>query len=187
VILSTDDEAIADVGRRYGIEVPFIRPSELALDETPTLPVVQHAVRWIEESGASFDAVCLLQPTSPFRQARDIDGCIELLEATGADAVVSVLPVPYEYNPHWVYFEQEDGSLRLSTDETAPIARRQELPRAFHREGSVYVTRTDVLMNDNSFYGSRLVGYHLDSERRVNVDNLADWARAVELLAGGER
>jgi CMP-N-acetylneuraminic acid synthetase len=84
-----------------------------------------------------FDAVCLLQPTSPFRRAEDIDACIAMLEERGLDAVVSVVPVPAEHNPHWVYFE-DDGLLRLATGEDQPIPRRQELPPAFHRDGSVY-------------------------------------------------
>jgi CMP-N-acetylneuraminic acid synthetase len=126
------------------------------------LPVVQHAVSWMEDQGEFFDAVCLLQPTNPFRRSEDIDACIRLLEISGTDAVVTVLPVPEEHNPHWVYFADESGLLRLSTGEAAPITRRQELPPAYHREGSVYVTRRDVLMTENSFYGRRLVGHCIE-------------------------
>ena len=179
VVLTTDDERIAEIGRGCGLEVPFLRPAELALDDTPTLPVLQHAVAELEKAGDWFDAVCLLQPTSPFRRAGDIDGCIELLE-TGLDAVVSVLPVPSEHNPHWVYFRDADGLLRLATGEDQPIPRRQELPPAFHRDGAVYVTRRDVLMQ-GSLYGRRLGGYLADS-RSVNLDTPADWERAERLL-----
>src|SRR5258708_262302 len=101
VILTTDDEEIAEVGRRCGLEVPFLRPLELAEDRTPMLPVVQHAVRSLEQAGDHFDAICLLQPTNPLRQPEDIDSCIELLEARSADAAVTVLQVPVKYNPHW--------------------------------------------------------------------------------------
>ncbi|MGH9843270.1 MAG: cytidylyltransferase domain-containing protein, partial [Blastocatellia bacterium] len=175
VILSTEDEEIAKVGRDCGVETPFLRPPELARDETPMLPVAQHAVRFLEETGERFDAVCLLQPTNPLRTADDIDACIQLLEASEADAVVTVLPVPAEFNPHWVFFVDGDGRLRLSTGEAAPIPRRQELPPAFHREGSVYVTRRDVLMEQNSFYGARLLGYVMDPARSVNIDAPEDW------------
>lgn len=181
VVLTTDDEGIAEVGRGCGLEVPFLRPAELAKDDTPTLPVLQHAVAELEKTGDRFDAVCLLQPTSPFRRAGDIDGCIELLETEGLDAVVSVLPVPPEHNPHWVYFRDGDGLLRLATGEDQPIPRRQELPPAFHRDGSVYVTRRDVLMEGNSLYGRRLGGYLADS-RSVNLDTPADWERAERLF-----
>jgi CMP-N-acetylneuraminic acid synthetase len=136
----------------------------------------------LERRGDRFDAVCLLQPTSPFRRPGDIDGCVELLE-TGLDAVVSVLPVPAEHNPHWVYFRDGEGLLRLATGEDQPIARRQELPPAFHRDGAVYVTRRDVLMEGNSLYGERLGGYLADPWWSVNLDTMADWERAERLIA----
>lgn len=181
VVLTTDDERIAEVGRACGLEVPFLRPAELAMDDTPTLPVLQHVVAELEKTGDRFGAVCLLQPTSPFRRAGDIDGCIELLESAGLDTVVSVLPVPPEHNPHWVYFRDDDGLLRLATGEDQPIPRRQELPPAFHRDGSVYVTRRNVLMEGNSLYGKRLGGFLADS-RSVNLDTPADWERAERLF-----
>ncbi len=182
-ILSTDDEEIASVGRAVGLEVPFLRPPELALDTTPTLPVLHHAVRTLEASGDRYDAICLLQPTNPFRSADTIDACIEKLVTTRADSVVTVLPVPAEYNPHWVYFTDAHGELSLATGEATPIPRRQDLPRALHREGSVYVMRRDVLLEGNSLYGRVVVGHEIDPSSCVNIDTLADWARAEELVA----
>lgn len=181
-VLSTDDEEIARLGRECGLEVPFLRPAELASDTAPTLPVLRHAVAALEAAGARFDAICLLQPTTPLRTAADIDACIEMLERTGADAVVTMSPVPAEFNPHWVYF-QSGGVFRLSTGEPAPIPRRQELPPAYHREGSVYVTRRDVLMEQNSLYGKSLAGYIVDPAERVNIDTPADWEHAEALIA----
>lgn len=184
VILSTEDKEIADLGTKCGLDAPFLRPAELARDETPTLPVLQHAVAWLEERGEIYDAICLLQPTNPLRRAEEIDGCIELLEQTGADSVVTVLPVPPEYNPHWVYFEK-DMMLYLSTGEASPIPRRQDLPAAFHRSGSVYVMRRAVLMDQNSLFGRRLAGYRVDPAESVNIDTPADWQRAEQLLQSG--
>jgi len=184
VILSTDDREIASVGEQCGLEIQFIRPQELARDDTPTLPVVQHALRWMGARGESFDAVCLLQPTSPLRLPVDIDGCIELLENSGSDSVVTILPVPDEHNPHWVYFRDGEGRLNLSTGEAEPIARRQSLPPAFHRDGSVYVTRTNVVMQQNSLYGASVSGFLVDPARSVNIDGLLDWERAEALISG---
>ena len=186
VILSTEDTEIAEVGRRCGLEVPFMRPKELAQDDTPTLPVLQHAVRALENLGERYDAICLLQPTAPLRQPQDIDACIALMAETNADCVLTMLPVPAEHNPHWVYFRDDQGFLRLSTGEAAPIPRRQLLPPAFHREGSVYVTRRDVLMDQNSLYGTKVAGYLLDASRSVNLDTMDDWARA-EAMLGAKR
>lgn len=184
VVLSTEDEEIAEVGRFCGLHVPFMRPPELAEDQTPMLPVVQHALTWFEKRGQQFDAVCLLQPTNPLRTAAVIDGCIALLEKSHADAAVTVLAVPAEHNPHWVYFKDEAGALRLSTGEAMPISRRQDLPEAFHREGSVYVSRRDVVMEEHSLYGKRVVGYQMNGEQSVNIDTLSDWQRAEKLLTG---
>ena len=183
VVLSTDDEEIAAVGRACGLDAPFLRPAELAQDTTPTLPVVKHALRWLMDAGEAFDAVCLLQPTNPLRSAADIDGCISLFIEQAADTVFSMLAVPAEHNPHWVYFKTADGSLRLSTGESAPIPRRQLLPAAYHREGSVYVTRTSVVLEQNSLYGARVVGYEMDAARSVNIDTPDDWEQAERYLS----
>jgi CMP-N,N'-diacetyllegionaminic acid synthase len=182
IVLSTDDAEIAEIGRRCGVDVPFMRPPDLAADDTPTLPVAQHAIKTLEQAGDKFDAVCLLQPTSPFRRSVDIDSAIDLLAASYADSVLSVLRVPPEYNPHWVYFRGADNSLRLSTGELAPIARRQLLPPAFHRDGSIYVTRRNVIAEQNSLYGMRVLGYEIDRAQSVNIDTPADWDRAELLM-----
>jgi CMP-N-acetylneuraminic acid synthetase len=107
-----------------------------------------------------------------------------LLEKTDADSVVTVLPVPAEYNPHWVYFKSEGEALRLSTGEPSPITRRQDLPPAFHREGSVYVTRRLIVLERNSLYGEKLAGHLMDASRSVNIDDAEDWERAVGLISG---
>ncbi len=182
-VLSTEDPAIAKVGSEWGLDAPFLRPAELAADDTPTLPVLQHAVRWFEAQGQSFDAVCLLQPTTPLRTGADIDACIDLLAESGADSVLSVLPLPAKYNPHWVFFVDDEGGLRLSTGEDTPIPRRQDLPPAYHRDGAIYVTCRDILMEENSLLGRRIVPYHMDPARTVNIDLPGDLRRAEELLA----
>lgn len=182
-VLTTDDEGIAEVGRSLGLEVPFLRPPELARDDTPTLPVVQHAVAWVEAAGERVDAVCLLQPTTPFRRPGVIDRCIQALAEGRGDSIVTMLPVPAEYNPHWVYFQGADGVMRISTGESSPIPRRQLLPRAFHRDGSIYLVRRDTLMIHNSLYGQRVFGVESDPAGHVNIDTLDDWVEAERILA----
>lgn len=187
VVVSTEDEEIAEVARKWGAEVPFLRPPELATDEAPTLPVVRHALEWMERQGERFDAVCLLQPTSPCRRVEWIDACAEMLERLGVDSVATVLPVPAEHNPDWVYFADERGLLRLSTGEKEPLPRRQDLPAAYHREGSVYLARTETVLVKNSLYGDSLAGYVVPSEESINIDTFRDWERAEEALALREK
>lgn len=180
-ILSTDSEWIAEVGRECGLDVPFMRPAELARDDTPTLPVVEHTLRELAAAGDTFDAVCLLQPTHPLRTAVLIDRCIERLDRSDADSVLTVCAVPHTFHPNWTYLER-NGRLELALGGTEPIPRRQELPPAYHREGSVYVTRTAVVLS-GSLYGAHSVGEVVPAEDTVNLDTEEDWTRAEQLLA----
>ncbi|WGK63808.1 acylneuraminate cytidylyltransferase family protein [Croceiramulus getboli] len=180
VILSTDDPQYMDLGKSLGVEVPFQRPRELAQDHTPTLPVIQHALQYLHEQGEQFDAVCLLQLTTPFRPKGFIDRAIKKFEAGAYDALVSVLPVPDSYNPHWV-FEERNGELELATGDSEIIPRRQDLPPAYHRDGSLYLTRTEVLLEQNSLYGQRLGFLESDPEWYVNIDTPADWEKAERM------
>lgn len=182
VVLSTDDEEIARVGKALGLDVPFTRPADLAADDTPTFPVVLHALQTLEEAGDRFDAVCLLQPTNPLRRSDDIDKCIELLERTSADSVFTVRRVPDEYNPKWVYWKEGDDRMRLSTGETIPVPRRQELPPAYHRDGSIYVTRCCTLQSYGNLYGRDTRGYEIADGHHINIDTFQDWAAATSLL-----
>lgn len=179
VVLTTEDEEIAETGRQCGLDVPFMRPAELAQDSTPSLAVVRHAVLTLKEMGADFDAICLLQPTNPLRRAEDIDACVALFNGSNADSVISVLPVPHEYNPKWVFWRDEQGKMSLSTGDAEIIPRRQELPPAFHRDGSVYITRSDIIINRHSLYGEKILGYEMPPEFSANIDTEEDWT-AVE-------
>lgn len=185
VVLSTDDAEIAEIGKRSGLDVPFMRPPDLARDTTPTLPVIQHTLSKLREAGENFDAVCLLQPTNPLRRAEDIDNCIKLLIDSEADSVVSVLPVPPEYNPTWVYFPNGDGLIKLSNGAKEPISRRQDLPAAFHRDGTVYVTRKKVILEENSLYGSKIRAYEMNPLYSANIDTEEDWRAVEEILNRG--
>ena len=187
VVLSTEDMEIASVGRECGLEVPFMRPASLAEDSTPTLPVVIHALKSLEELGDKFDAVCLLQPTNPLRRSLDIDNCVELFEQSTADSVLSVRRVPAEYNPKWVYWRDAEGKLSISTGDGEPVSRRQDLPDAYHRDGSVYVTRTEVILDRGSLYGDHVLGYEMPAEFSVNIDTEEDWQNAERRIATREQ
>jgi CMP-N-acetylneuraminic acid synthetase len=168
VVLSTDDAEIAECGATCGVDVPFLRPAELARDDTPTLPVVQHALTELP----GYDAVCLLQPTNPLRTGRDIDDACQLMRRTGADSVVSVARVPGHFHPMWTYFVH-GGELQLAgADHVVP--RRQELPPAYYREGSIYITRSDVVLEGDSLYGERVVPYFIAEDRGGGIDTWED-------------
>jgi CMP-N,N'-diacetyllegionaminic acid synthase len=181
VVVSTDDDRIAEVALELGAEVPFRRPSELADDRAPTLPVVVHALDELLSAGREFVAVCLLQPTTPFRGAGLVADSVDLWRRTGADSVVTVRETAAELHPDWAYDLDADGSLRLHNGEAEPTRRRQDLTPVFHRDGAVYVTGADIIRS-GSLYGLDVRGL-VTTGPTVNIDTLEDVATAERLLA----
>lgn len=181
-VVSTDSEDIAAVARSFGADVPFIRPVELATDSARSIDVVLHALHEMQKQNRHYDALILLQPTNPFRSVRFIEEAIQKFISGNYDSLISVLPVPHEYNPHWVFEPDENGTLKLATGEQEIISRRQELPPAYFRDGSIYITSTELLHTKNSFYGNRLGYIEADADRHVNIDTPEDWERAEELI-----
>lgn len=182
VVVSTDSEEISSCVKSLGNEVPFMRPASLALDTTPTLPVIQHALQFYETQGLHFDAACILQATTPFRVPGFIDKAITRFIESQCDALISVLPVPAEYNPHWVFEPQHGGLLKVATGDSTIISRRQELPKAFYRDGCIYITKRDVIMNRHSLYGETLSYIESDPIWHVNIDTQEDWDRAEKMV-----
>jgi CMP-N,N'-diacetyllegionaminic acid synthase len=174
VVLSTDDEEIAAAGRHYGVEVPFLRPAELAADDTPTVPVLQHAVNRLEGDGSRCDAIFLLQPTNPLRTADDIDGAIELLERTGADSVISFAPVGERHPARMKIIDSAGRVLDPPFAEPWEGMPRQKLSPVFLRDGSVYLTRRDVLMEQHSLKGRDCRAWIIPQERAWNIDSRFD-------------
>lgn len=182
VVLSTDDVEIAEVGKRCGLDVPFLRPAELARDETPMLPVVKHALRFLESKGDRYDAVCLLQPTNPLRRPEDIDGAIELLQATEADSVISFVDVGEKHPARMKFIDAEGRVIDPPFAERFEGQRRQDLPKIYLREGSIYLTRRDVIMEHNSFKGKDCRAWIIPPERACNIDTPLDFFVAEQLL-----
>ncbi len=188
VILSTEDEAIAAAGRDLGCDVPFMRPFNLALDDTPHLPVIQHAARWMQErAGYRPDAVMILQPTSPLRSGEDITAALALLVRSGADSVLSVSEVPAHAHPmRTLRVDDADQAVLFVSGEPVRnrINRRQDLPPAWLMNGAIYACRTRVLFAaEPSLYGNRVVAYRMPAERSISIDDLEDWAAAERALS----
>lgn len=183
VILSTDSEEILTIGKSLGVEAPFLRPSELAQDNTPTIDVVIHLLNYLKNQGDVYDAVCLLQPTCPFREEKALEEALLLFQNNNTDSLISVLPVPHEYNPHWTFVDKENNHrLSIATGEKEIIKRRQELPEAFHRDGSIYITKTNVILEQHSLYGESISYIVSSKQKHVNIDTLEDWEKAEQIL-----
>ncbi len=189
VVVSTDDEEICSVARHYGAEVPFMRPSELALDHVTDLPVFQHCLSWLmEHEDYTPQIVVHLRPTAPLRTASDIDKGIELLlHSPEADSVRSVCAVGQHPLKMWriVNGEMEpfipEQIYGISEAYNQP---RQKLPKAFVQNGSVDVIRTEVILEKESMTGVKIKPLIMDELVSVNIDSPLDWEIAETLMKG---
>jgi CMP-N,N'-diacetyllegionaminic acid synthase len=185
-VLSTDDEHIAAAGRTCGVEVPFLRPAELSADDTPSVDVVLHALRFLADT-ASYqpDAVILLQPTSPLRTGHHIDEALTVFTTGRAQTVVSVVEVPHRYSPYSV-MRLENGTLKHFWQEPLPFDRyhRQSQPKFYARNGpAILITRTDVLVEQKSFYGDPTLPYIMSAQDSIDIDNGDDLQLAEMILS----
>lgn len=167
-IVSTNDPGVARIARRLGAEVPFERPAELARDDTPTVPVIQHAIDWLEASGAQVGIVVTLQPTSPLRGAAEIDALVGLLADAAVTSAVSVTPVRA---PISVIGALRDG--RFEAVSSAADPRRQAAPPAVRITGSVYATRRFELRNGR-LLGERPAAHLVTGPDAIDVDSEED-------------
>jgi len=146
LVVSTEDAEIAEISKSLGAQVPFRRPDVLANDESPTIDTVVHALEYFQSKGEIFDAVCLLQPTIPFRTAESIDEAIRSFADSEADSLISVDKIPHQFNPYWSFIEgKTEGFLERTTGNDHLITRRQDLPKAYYRNGSIYLTKANVI------------------------------------------
>lgn len=176
VVVSTEDEEIAETARSWGAQVPFMRPSHLSADDTPGIDPVFHAIDMLPY----YDAVLLLQPTSPLRTADDIDGLLTQAIETGAPSVVSVCEP--EDHPYWMYRLGTDGRLERLID-APPVARRQDLPAVYALNGAMYFARVDWLREHRRFVGEGTLGYPMPGDRSSDIDGPMDWRIAEWLLS----
>jgi len=174
VIVSTDDEEIAEVAKKYGAEVPFIRPKELARDETPTLPVLQHAIEYLEKNDNYMpDIVVLLYATSPLLKAERITEAIGLMKARGFDSVISVV----EDRKH--YWIEKNG--RYERLYPKVLKNRQFVKPLFKENGAIYVCKRDLVMEEDEIVGENVGLLVMEEDESIDIDELLDF-KFVEFL-----
>ena len=178
VVVTTDDEEIADISRVAGAQVPFLRPAELATDDAPGIAPVLHALEMLPE----VSSLLLLQPTSPLRGTSDIDGLLAMVEKTQAPSVVSVCAV--EDHPAWMFRRSEEGRLTSFLDQPTP-KRRQDLEPLYILNGAMYYAQRDWLVSHGKLTGPETMGYVMPGERSADIDTPFDWRLVETLLATG--
>lgn len=182
LIVSTDDENIADMAKEYGAEVPFMRPNELAQDHTPGIDVVLHAIDWLNANeGYCPDAIMLLQPTSPFRMAADIDNAVAIYNERNPLSLVSVCIA--NDNPYWM--------MSINNGILTPLfghidhTRRQDLPKAYKLNGAIYISSPAMLKERRTFFTENTIPYIMPRERSMDIDDMLDFHFAEYLLKEG--
>lgn len=181
LFISTDSEIIRSICTELGFTIPFLRDKDLARDETKTVDVVLNVLDLLEKRfGEIYDYVCLLQPTSPFRIAEDIQRCVDIVLESGCDSVVSLAEVD---EPHPFKMKVINNGIVepfiSGSDSSVP---RQSLPPVYALNGAIYFCKTELLYNTHNFFSKNTVAYVMPSERSININNQMDLELAKVLL-----
>ncbi len=181
LIVSTDDEEIAQISREYGAEVPFMRPKELAEDMTKSVDVLIHAVKFMEDNDLLLpDIIVLLEPTAPLRTVDDIDSGIKKHLDTDADSVVGVIKGD---NRHPLKAKIiENDRIKDYSFEEKEIIRSQDLPPVYYRNGAYYSVKREVLMKERTLYGKDTRPLIMDESRSLDINSEFDLKLAEALI-----
>ncbi|MGN1176930.1 MAG: cytidylyltransferase domain-containing protein [Roseburia sp.] len=183
VHVSTDSEQYADIAREFGADVPFLREVELASDTSSTWDALRFVIKKYEELGQKFDTVCLLQPTSPLRDATDIKNAYQIFEKKKAESVISVCET--EHSPLLCNTLKESGSMKGFID-MKKVGRRQELSTYYRLNGAIYIQTVDLLMQGGDLYGDKSYAYVMEKEHSVDIDDETDFMFAEVLIKRGK-
>ena len=186
-IVSTDSPEIAGVAKQFGADVPFIRPFELAQDDTPMFPVLQHTLDQAQQAdGAIYEMLMLLDPTSPAREPSDVTGALQRLQACPeADGIIGVSQP--EFNPIWHCVVERDGWMEDLMESATQYERRQDVPPVYRINGSIYIWRTGYLRKQKTSWrqGGRLLMYEVPEVRSMSFDTIEEFQRAELMVKAG--
>lgn len=177
LILSSEDKEIISIAKDWGCEVPFVRPKEIASDDTPGIEPILHAINTLPRK---FDYVCMLQPTSPLRTVKDIDGCIDKCINLNGEACVTI--VESSKSPYWMFTLEKDMLLRSLFPEIKIAPRRQDLPTTYVLNGAVYVARTEWIRETKSFITDETIGFRMEKFSSLDIDDEMDFKICDYLL-----
>lgn len=180
IIVSTDDIEIAEIVKKYGIKVPFLRPKELAEDTTSSEDAILHAINWLESNGEDYDIVILLQPTSPLRRKDHIDrAIIEFLNDENANSLISVTNV--RQYPHWMKMKTKNGYLKNFFNENNSNIRRQDIPELLYPNGAIYLADVNCFKNSKSFTSGKVLPFFMEEKDSFDIDDYLD-IKIIEMI-----
>ncbi|MBT6047213.1 MAG: acylneuraminate cytidylyltransferase family protein [Candidatus Scalindua sp.] len=180
VIVSTESEEISEICQEYGAKVPFLRPKELAQDDTDMIDVIQHVLKSLQNQNQYYDILVLLQPTSPLRLSIDIDKSIDMFSSRNVKAIVSVCEA--DHRDYWRNTLPEDGCMKGFIKKGDVDTHRQQIPMYYRFNGALYVADFEYLDNQKGFFGEMTYSYIMPQIRSVDIDTEFDFAFAEFLL-----
>ena len=185
IIVSTDSEEIAKVALKYGAEVPFMRPKDLAQDDSPEWLVWRHAIKYVEShEGEDIDAIVVLPVTAPLRSVKDVDTCIDLFEEGGVDSVITVSEA--NRSPYFNMTVNDDsGYASLVISPENQIIRRQDAPEVCDMTTVAYVVNTNAVKLSNGVFKGKVKSIVIPQERSIDIDTLLDFKIAECLILNG--
>jgi CMP-N-acetylneuraminic acid synthetase len=182
LIVSTDDKEIADVAKKYGAEVPFMRPDYLASDTASSMDVIIHAIDFFEKKDEFFDIVVILEPTSPLRNKNDLDNALKLFVENfeEADSLISLGEIHLE-SPFFAKILSKNGFIE-SLMNIAKVGRRQDLQKTYFPYGVIYATKVNLFKNDKLFYREKTLPYYIQRWQNYEIDDIFDFVCIENIL-----
>ena len=181
IVLSTDCNMIAKVGKEYGAEVPFIRPDSLASDTSTSMDAINHAIEFLKKENRIYDLLVLIEPTSPLRDTEDIDSAIEtLIKSDSGESIVGVAKTECAH-PDFLVSIGKEGITKKYVQQNG-VKRRQDLEDLYFYEGSFYITKIDSLKRNNGFYHDKTLGFVIPKWKSIEIDDLYDFIMCEALM-----
>ena len=182
VMVTTDSKDIANIAKQYGASVPFLRPDVLASDTATSFDAIKHTIEFYKnEFDKEFDYIVLIEPTSPLREARDIDIAIEQLFNSNADSIVGICKTE-DQNPAFLVFKNEKDFISGYENHDMKILRRQDIKDVYFFEGTIYISKTDVLLNKKTFYHENTIGYVVPKYKSLEIDDIDDFIMVEAIM-----
>ncbi len=181
VIVSTDDPEIAEVSKKFGAEVPFMRPSELAQDQSLAIDNYIYTIQQLQRNGDPVDQLMVLLPTAPLRTSADIEGAMEIFKKRGADSVISYYKAPHPVQ--WYKYFDSQGVVRSYFPEGDRLGNRQDEREAYLPNGAIYIFHSSLLLETKSYFSEKTFPYVMPIQRSVDIDTLEDFEYAEFLMS----
>ncbi len=182
IMVSTDSEEISVIARKYGAIVPFLRPSSLSSDTATSFDAINHTIDFYRiELQKEFDYIVLLEPTSPLRKYDDIDNAIEQLFNSTADSIVGISKTE-DQNPAFLIEKNEKNYIFGYEDKDMKPLRRQDIKDVYFFEGTIYISKIDILLEKKTFYHDNTIGYEVPKYKSLEIDDMDDFIMVEAIM-----